>query len=113
MAKTCDTCRDKPICRKVCDEVEEYACMDHVYLRELPMQDLDIFPINTELEYGLPDKPKVKLTKREVQILTFSHAGLKREDVCKLLDLPRNLLRQAHYELRRKLTIFGYRQRGQ
>ena len=93
----CQTCPQKPFCSQLCPEAEAYVRQDHQTAREFFS-----FP---EARYSsLPDLPQnlPSLSKRERKIVTLLKKNCTRGEICELLDLSRQNLRNSILKIRRK-----------
>lgn len=95
----CKKCPNKKTCLSLCQEAEEYANQDEVIRREalVGLPKLIEFP---DLVSNTP------LTKREREILTLLGRGLSRRDVCNVLNITRENLRDIIRRLRKKTHDF-------
>lgn len=103
----CQDCPKKSKCTKLCDEAEAYADQDHISLEEKPVADLEFSEFGDLSEWTNKLLPKVKLSNREKETLTLLGKGLTRADVCKLLEITRENLRDIIRRLRLKLSRFS------
>jgi DNA-binding NarL/FixJ family response regulator len=93
----CQECPKKESCIELCNKAETYVSRDRVYQREFPIG----IPVYNNLQF-MQLASNIPLTKREKQILTLWGQGLSRRDICQLLKITRENLRDIIRRLRKK-----------
>jgi DNA-binding NarL/FixJ family response regulator len=91
----CSSCPFRATCLILCPEAEQYASQDHVPQREQP--------VNTYYINPMPEtRSNTHLSKREKEVVTLLGKGLTRRDVCEILNITRENLRNILARLKRK-----------
>jgi len=93
-------CPTRDNCTALCDEAEAWANQDYVGQREKTIG------ITQAKENSVEMWSNVFLTKTEREIVTLLGRGLNRRDVCQILNMTRDCLRNHIKRMRKKCYGF-------
>lgn len=97
----CQECSKREDCTELCDEAEEYTNQDYVPQREEPIgEGIE----NMAEDFSDVDVVSfIYLTPIEKEIVTLLGRGLSKGDVCEVLKMSNNTLRQHVFRMKQKL----------